>query len=163
MGQTLAKTRCVGSPTTHRHRGLATTGFPSDRRRSLGLSPLPLASPHQPRALRSFHSDQPRSFTPFGPSIQVSAAASRLPPFALPHHAHPHFPQSVDARPASAVTVVVTIQYFPAIRRLCSLIGYKLIYPIRLVLGRRTATCRCCGEAVRSAFQEHVRMSRSHI
>ena len=39
-----------------------------------------------------FPPDQPRSFTSFGLSIQGSAAASRLPPSALPHPAHPHFP-----------------------------------------------------------------------
>lgn len=76
---------------------------PRHHRLSLGSATLPgpfapsarIAAPASGPSL--FPPDQPRSFTPFGPSIQVSAAASRLPPFALPHHAHPHFPQSVDA------------------------------------------------------------------
>lgn len=102
--------------------------------------------PYNPSAVRARHlplssrsAPPPRARCPFSPrSLPRSASLSS-------DSSYPHFSQSVDTRSASTHAGVVAIQYFPALRRLCSLIGYKLIYPIRLVLGRRSATCRCCG------------------
>ena len=85
-GANSRKTRCVGSPTTHQHRGLATTGFPSNQRRSLGLSPLPLASPPRPRVLRSFPRISPAASRPsdFPSRSALLPRDSRLPPFPTP-------------------------------------------------------------------------------
>ena len=84
-----------------------------------------------------------------GAAASLAGATALRPSF-------PHMPS--PSNPPSTWNAVSRVHDFPSLPRLCSLIGHKLIYPIRLVLGRRSAMCGRCAQASRSRLSR----TRSH-
>lgn len=127
--------------------------FRSHRRTSLGPFALSPRSAPQLHALRPFH-----------PGQRCGRALSRRhspSPLVSPHAITPRPHSSRElwgGNPLSTRGAVSRVHYFPSLPCLCSLIGHKLIYPIRLVLGRRSAMCGRCAQASRSRLSR----TRSH-